>query len=61
MVPGGWLTPCPILVPVIHVIHVPDYLTVGPGLVPGDWAVVPGMYGTHLKNGQCLNRSVSIT
>ena len=31
-----------------------DYLAVGPGSVPGIWAVVPGMYGTHLKNGQCL-------
>jgi len=41
----------PVLAPVIHV---PDYLTVGPGSVPGVWAVVPGMYGTHLKHGQYL-------
>jgi len=30
-----------------------DYLAVGPGSAPGIWAVVPGMYGTHLKHGQC--------
>ena len=38
----------------VLVIHVPDYLTVGPGSVPGVWAVVPGMHGTHLKHRQCL-------
>ena len=38
----------------IPVIHVLDYLAVGPGSAPGVWAVVPGMYGTHLKHGQCL-------
>ena len=40
----------PVLVPVIHVIHVLDYLAVRPGSVPGGWAV----YGTNLKHGQCL-------
>ena len=32
----------------------PDYLAVGPDSAPGVWAVVPGMYGAHLKYGQCL-------
>jgi len=36
------------------VIHVSDYLAVGPGSAPGVWAVVPGMHGTHLKHRQCL-------
>ena len=31
-----------------------DYHAVGPGSAPGVWAVVPGMYGTHLKHEQCL-------
>jgi len=31
-----------------------DYLAVGPGSVPGVWAVFPGMYGTNLKYGQYL-------
>jgi len=30
-------------------VTVTDYLAVGPGSAPGIWAVVPGMYGTHLK------------
>jgi len=34
-----------------HIFIVIDYLEVGPGLESGDWAVVPGMYGTHLKHG----------
>ena len=46
--------PIPVLVPIIHVIHVLDYLAVRPGSAPGVWAVVPGMYGTHLKYGKCL-------
>ena len=45
----------------VPVIHVPDYLAVGPGSASGVWAVVLGMHGTHLKYRQCLNRSVSIT
>ena len=32
----------------------PDYLAVELSLEPGDRAVVPGMYGTHQKHGQCL-------
>ena len=53
--------PVPVLVPVMHVIHVPgllymlpNYLAIGPGSVPGVWAVIPGMYGTHLKHRQHL-------
>jgi len=38
----------------IVIVIVIDYLMVGPGSAPGDWAVVLGMYGTHLKHGQCL-------
>jgi len=38
----------------VRTVTVIDYLTVGPGSVPGIWVVVPGMYGTHLKYGQCL-------
>ena len=45
----------------ISVIHVPDYLAVGPGSASGVWAVVPGMHGTrpgyagtHLKYKQYL-------
>ena len=45
----------------IHVIHAPvpfihvsDYVAVRPGSAPGVWVVVPGMHGTHLKHGQCL-------
>jgi len=33
----GWLTSRAVLVPVIHVIHVPGYLVVGPGSAPGVW------------------------
>jgi len=29
---------------------VTDYLSVGPGLVPDIWAVIPGMHETHLKH-----------
>jgi len=36
------------------VIHVSDYLAVGPGSALEVWAVVPGMHGTHLKYRQCL-------
>ena len=32
----------------------PGYLVVAPDSVPGVWAVVPGMHGTHLKHGQCI-------
>ena len=38
----------------IIIVIVIDYLAVGPGSAPGDWVVVPSMYGTHLKHGQCL-------
>ena len=34
---------------IVHIVI--DYLAVGSGSVPGDWAVVLGMYGTHLKYG----------
>ena len=30
------------------------YLVAGSDSAPGIWAVVPGMYGTHLKHGQYL-------
>ena len=50
-VPRGWLAPHPVLIPIIHV---PDYLAVGPGSAPGVWAVILGMYETHLKYGLCL-------
>ena len=32
----------------VSTITVIDYLAVRPGSAPGIWAVVPGMYGTHL-------------
>jgi len=35
----------------VSIVIVIDYLAVGPGSAPGDWAMVPGMYGTHLKYG----------
>ena len=35
-------------------MHVPDYLAVGPDSALEVWAVVPGMYGTHLKHRQYL-------
>jgi len=35
-------------------ITVTDYLVVGPGSTPDIWAVVLGMYGTHLKHRQYL-------
>jgi len=43
----------------LHMLHVllhmlPDYLAVGPDSVPRIWAVVPSMYGTHLKHRQYL-------
>ena len=53
---GGCPTSC-----IVHIVIVIDYLAVGLGSVPGDWAVVPGMYGTPLKYGQCLLLSVSVT
>jgi len=42
------------IVPQWYCETVTDYLAVGPGSASGIWAVVPGMYGTHLKYGQCL-------
>jgi len=44
----GWLTSCIVHIAIVIVI---DYLAVRPDSAPGDWAVVPGMYGTHLKHG----------
>ena len=32
----------------------PDYLAVGLGSTLGVWAIVKGMYGTHLKHKQYL-------
>ena len=43
---GGWLASY-----IVHIIIVIDYLAVGTDSAPGDWAVVSGMYGTHLKHG----------
>ena len=37
-----------------HIVIVIDYLTLGPGSAPGDWAVILGMYETLLKHGHCL-------
>ena len=58
---GSWgMTDIPSVLLLFHCFHseitvtVTEYLAVGPGSAPGDWAVVPGMYGTHLKHGQCL-------
>jgi len=39
---------------IVQIVIVIDYLAVGPGSEPGDWAVVSGMYGTDLKHEQCL-------
>jgi len=38
----------------------PDYLIVGPGSPSGVWAMVAGMYGTHLKHKQYLQLISSI-
>jgi len=46
-VPLGWLTPVLFLF-LLYMLH--DYLTVGHGSAPGVWAVVLGMYVTHLKH-----------
>ena len=35
-------------------LHLPDYLAVGPDSAPGVWVVVPSMHGTHLKHIQYL-------
>jgi len=43
----------------LYILH--DCLAVGPDLTLGVGALVPGMYKTHLKYGQCLYRSISIT
>ena len=40
-----------LLFTVFTVSTVTEYLAVRPGSAPGDWAVVPGMYATHLKYG----------
>ena len=39
---------------IVSIVIVIDYLAVGPSSAPGDWVVVPGMYGIHLKHGQYL-------
>jgi len=39
----------------IILVIVIGYLTIGPSSAPGDWAVILGMYGTHLNYGQCLS------
>ena len=49
----GWLTSRIVHI-IIVIIIVIDYLAVEPGSAPSDWVMVPGMYGTHLKHGQCL-------
>jgi len=36
-------------IPYYSIVIVIDYLVVGPGSASSDWAVVSGMYGTHLK------------
>jgi len=38
----------------MSIVIVINYLAVRPSSAPGDWAVVPDMYGPHLKHGQCL-------
>jgi len=38
----------------VSTVTIIDYLVVGPGSAPGIWAVISGMYETHLKHGQCL-------
>jgi len=38
---------------IMSTIIIIDYLAVGSGSAPGEWAVVPGIYRTHLKHGQC--------
>ena len=48
---GGWLAS--------HIVHMLllmllTTIAVGPGSASGDWAVISGMYETHLKYGQCL-------
>jgi len=46
---------------IVFIVIVIDYLVVGPGSAPSDWAMVLGMYGTHLKYRQCLHLFISIT
>ena len=36
---------------IVFIVIVIDNLAVGPGSASSDWAVVPGMYKTHLKYG----------
>ena len=48
---GGCLTSRIVHVVIVIVI---DYLAVGAGSAPGDWVVVSGMHGTHLKHGYYL-------
>jgi len=38
----------------VSTVTVTDYLVVGPGSAPVIGVMVMGMYGTHLKHGQCL-------
>jgi len=40
----------------LHVLlyMLPDCLAVGPDSAPGVWAVISGIYGTHLKHRQYL-------
>ena len=44
------------VIPIVYIVI--DYLEVGPGSAPDDWAVVSGIYGTHLKHEQYLLLSV---
>ena len=45
----------------VNIITITYYLAVGAGLAPSIWVVILGMYGTHLKHGQYLILSISIT
>ena len=40
-------------IPYCSIVIVIDYLAVRSGSALGDCAVISGMYGTHLKYGQC--------
>jgi len=35
----------------VSTVTVINYLAVGRGSASGIWAVLPGLYGTHLKHG----------
>ena len=61
---GSWgMTDIPSVLLLFHcsyseiTVIITEYLAVRPGSAPETEVVVPGMYGTYLKHGQCLQIS----